>query len=51
MQGASIKKPTAKILKARKTPSISKRMKAGPHAQDAELHGHFYINNPPTKES
>lgn len=45
MQGASIKKPTAAILKARKTVSMAKKLRVGGHAGDAELHGHYYLNN------
>jgi hypothetical protein len=40
---ATIKNPTRSILKARKIPQVSRRLKAGGHAADAELHGHYYL--------
>ena len=43
MQSPSIKKPTQSMLKNRKIASIAKRLKAGGHALDAELHGYYHI--------
>ena len=39
----SIKIPTRSVLKARKLRSVAKRLKAGGHAFDAELHGSYFI--------
>lgn len=44
-QGADIKKPTAGVLKSKKMKSTAKRLKAGGHCFDAELHGWHYILN------
>lgn len=43
MQGASIKEPTQKILRAKKVASRAKQDRSGGHAKDAELHGWHYI--------
>jgi hypothetical protein len=45
MQAATIKKPTARILRARRIVSQAKRSRAGGHAYDAELHGWHYLSN------
>ena len=43
LQMADIKKPTTGILRSRKIKSTAKRLSAGGHAFDAELHGWYYI--------
>ena len=43
LQGASIKKPTQGILRAKKAKSLAKAWQAGGHAFDAELHGFYYL--------
>ena len=45
VQSAQIKEPTSNILRARKVPSVAKRSRAGGHAFDAELHGHYYLEH------
>lgn len=44
-QQADIKKPTQGILRKRQIKSTAKRLKAGGHCFDAELHGWYYILN------
>lgn len=43
LQDRQIKTPTRNILRARKTKSRARMSKAGDHAFDAELHGHYYL--------
>lgn len=51
-QGAAIKKPIDKHLKARGVTMLADENKAGGHARDAELHGyHFLSNNPLNRKS
>jgi hypothetical protein len=51
VQGADIKKPTRRILRAKKIRSVAKQNKAGGHAADAELHGHHYWLKRASQES
>lgn len=43
MQPATIKDPTRSVLRGRGIKSVAKKLKAGGHAADAELHGWHYI--------
>ena len=43
LQDRQIKTPTRSILRARKMKSRARLSKAGDHAFDAELHGHYYL--------
>lgn len=43
MQGANIKDPTRRILRAKGVKSVAKKLGAGGHAADAELHGYHHV--------
>lgn len=48
-QGATIKKVIRAQLRARGVPLVAPTSANGPHANDAELHGYYFLSNQPDK--